>query len=55
MFNYVQQIATYEKDYDADRRVQNKFPKYVITMEKLDMSRYGIKHQNIQDFLLTEE
>ena len=29
-------------------------PKYVVTMDELDMSRDGIKHRNIRDFLLAQ-
>jgi len=38
--------------YDA---VKDNFPKYVVTMDELDMSRNGIKHRNIRDFLTADE
>ena len=31
------------------------YPKYVVSLDEFDMSRNGIKHRNIRDFLLTEE
>ena len=31
------------------------FPKYVVSLDEFDMSRNGIKHRNIRDFLLAEE
>lgn len=35
-------------------RICDNFPKYVVTLDKFDMSRNGIKHRNIRDFLLEE-
>ena len=36
-------------------KVQDNYPKYVISMDEFDMSRNGIKHKNIIDFLLEPE
>ena len=30
-------------------------PKYVVSMDEFDMSRNGIRHINLRDFLLAEE
>ena len=38
--------------YDA---IRDNFPKYVVSLDEFDMSRDGIKHRNIRDFLLMEE
>lgn len=38
--------------YDS---IRDNFPKYVVSLDELDMSRNGIKHRNIRDFLLAEE
>ena len=38
--------------YDA---VRDHFPKYVVSLDEFDMSRNGIKHRNVRDFLLMKE
>lgn len=38
--------------YDA---IRDNYPKYVLSMDEFDMSRNGIKHRNIRDFLLAKE
>ena len=35
--------------------IRGNFPKYVVSLDEFDMSRNGIKHRNIRDFLLAEE
>lgn len=35
--------------------IWDNYPKYVVTMDELDVSRNGIKHRNIRDFLTAEE
>ena len=35
--------------------IRDNFPKYVVSLDEFDMSRNGIKHRNIRDFLLAEE
>lgn len=42
---------TIEREFGILEKIQNNFPKYVISMDKFDMSRNGIKHFNIIDFL----
>ena len=46
---------TIQREFGAFAGVRDNFPKYVVTMDELDMSRDGIKHRNIRDFLLAEE
>lgn len=46
---------TIEREFGIYDRVRDNFPKYVITLDEFDMSRNGIKHRNIRDFLLQEE
>ena len=46
---------TIEREFGVYDRVRDNFPKYVITLDEFDMSRNGIKHCNIRDFLLQEE
>lgn len=38
--------------YDA---IRDNFPKYVVSLDEFDMSRNGIKHRNIRDFLLSDK
>ncbi|MDF2873032.1 MAG: hypothetical protein K0R05_4607 [Anaerocolumna sp.] len=40
------------REFGAYDSIRDNFPKYVVTMDELDMSRDGIKHRNIRDFLL---
>lgn len=42
-------------EFGAFFGIRDNFPKYVVTMDEFDMSRDGIKHRNIRDFLLAEE
>lgn len=46
---------TIRREFGAFDRVKDNFPKYVVTLDEFDMSRDGIKHRNIRDFLLAEE
>lgn len=46
---------TISREFHVYNAIRDNFPKYVISMDELDMSRNGIKHQNIRDFLLAEE
>lgn len=41
--------------FHARMRICDNFPKYVVSLDEFDMSRNGIKHRNIRDFLLAEE
>lgn len=46
---------TVAREFGAYDGVRDNFPKYVVSLDAFDMSRNGIKHRNIQDFLLAEE
>ena len=46
---------TVNREFGAYDRIRDNFPKYVVSLDELDMSRNGIKHRNIRDFLLAEE
>ncbi len=46
---------TIAREFGAYDNIRDNFPKYVVTMDELDMSRNGIKHRNIRDFLLLKE
>ncbi len=46
---------TVQREFGAYDSIRDNFPKYVISLDEFDMSRNGIKHRNIRDFLLEEE
>ena len=46
---------TTRREFGVYDRVRDNFPKYVVTLDEFDMSRNGIKHRNIRDFLLQGE
>ena len=46
---------TIECEFGAPEQIPDNFPKYVVSMDELDMSRNGIKHCNIRKFLTMEE
>lgn len=46
---------TIRREFGVFADVRDNFPKYVVTLDEFDMSRDGIKHRNIRDFLLQEE
>ncbi|MDY5930857.1 MAG: DUF4143 domain-containing protein, partial [Candidatus Ornithospirochaeta sp.] len=46
---------TVEREFGAYDRIRDNYPKYVVSLDEFDMSRNGIKHRNIRDFLLAEE
>ncbi len=46
---------TVEREFGAYDNIRDNFPKYVVSLDELDMSRNGIKHRNIRDFLLAKE
>ena len=45
---------TIQREFGVYDTVRDNFPKYVVSMDEFDMSRNGIKHRNIRDFLLDE-
>ena len=44
--------AVVEREFGAYRVVQDNYPKYVISMDKIVSSREGIIHMNMIDFCL---
>lgn len=46
---------TIQREFGVYDDIQDNFPKYVVSLDEFDMSRDGIKHRNIRDFLLKEE
>ena len=44
-----------ERKFGAFKEIDDNYPKYVITLDKIDFSRNGIIHKNIIDFLMSED
>ncbi len=45
---------TVAREFGALKKVQDNFPKYVVSMDEWDRSEGGIRHRNIRDFLLED-
>lgn len=43
--------STIEREFGSLKAIDDNFPKYGVTMDEIDMSRHGILHMNIRDFL----
>lgn len=46
---------TVSREFGVYASIPDNFPKYVVSMDEIDMSRDGIKHCNIRDFLTLPE
>ena len=46
---------TIEREFGAYDNIGDNFPKYVVSLDEFDMSRNGIKHKNVEEFLLMRE
>ena len=46
---------TIEREFGAYKSIEDNYPKYVISLDKINLSRDGIIHLNLIDFLLSEE
>ena len=44
-----------QREFGVYSRIRDNFPKYVVTLDEFDMSRDGIRHRNIRDFLLEQK
>jgi len=44
---------TIEREFTSLEKIDDNYPKYVISMDEFDMSRNGIKHINIIEFLIS--
>ena len=47
--------STIEREFGAYKSIDDNYPKYVISLDKIDLSRDGIIHLNLIDFLLGNE
>jgi predicted AAA+ superfamily ATPase len=45
---------TQEREFGNLLKIRDNYPKYVVTMDEVNMSQNGIKHLNIKDFLMNE-
>ena len=43
---------TYEREMNSLLKINDQYPKYLITMDKINLSKDGIMHVNLIDFLL---
>lgn len=43
-----------QREFGAYKSVNDNYPKYVISMDKINYSQNGSIHKNIIDFLLEE-
>ena len=50
--DYLSSDEVVKREFGAYKNVADNFPKYVITMDKINYSRNGIIHKNIIDWLL---
>ena len=46
---------TIEREFGVYDSIRDHFPKYVVSLDEFDMSRNGIKHKNIRNFLLASD
>ena len=50
--DYLSSDKVIEREFGAYKELEDNYPKYVLTMDKLDYSRDGIIHKNIIEWLL---
>ncbi len=46
---------TIDREFNVYDSVSDNYPKYVVSLDEFDMSRNGIKHKNVRDFLLMDK
>jgi len=46
---------TIRREFGAYESIRDNFPKYVVSLDELDMSREGVKHKNVREFLLAPD
>ena len=45
---------TIEREFETLNAIPDNFPKYVVSMDELNLSRDGIQHKNIREFLVSD-
>ena len=43
---------TVKREFSVLENIKDNYPKYVLSMDEFDMSRNGIRHMNLIEFLL---
>lgn len=43
--------STIDREFNIYNEIKDNYPKYVLSLDEFDMSRNGIRHMNIRDFL----
>lgn len=46
---------TIRREFGVYDMIRDNYPKYVVSYDEFDMSRDGLKHMNIRDFLMAEQ
>lgn len=52
--SYLSDEKTIEREFNSLLKIKDQYPKYVLSLNKTDLSYNGIKHKNIMDFLKEE-
>lgn len=45
---------TINREFGIYENIKDNYPKFVVSLDEFDMSRNGIKHMNIREFLKAE-
>ena len=45
---------TIKREFGNFNTISDNYPKYVVSMDEINLSRDGIQHKNIQEFLMAE-
>lgn len=45
---------TIQREFGAYEQIRDNYPKFVVSLDEFDLSRNGIKHRNIREFLKEE-
>lgn len=53
--DYLSSDEVVQREFGAYKSIEDNYPKYVISMDKINYSQNGIIHKNIVDFLLGEK
>ena len=43
-----------DREFNVYKKIEDNYPKYVLSMDKIDLSQNGIIHKNIIDWLLNK-
>ena len=46
---------TIDREFGVYKSINDNYPKYVLSLDEFDMSRDGVMHKNIRDFLLAQD